>query len=632
MYLRPNCILLFILSTINVLAQTDPIDTLDAYLKKLPENAKKVEELALNGHRMARVNPVYALDIGKEAIQLAEKLGLSKYKGKSHNAIGYAYIISGKPDSAIWHYEKAIEIALQEQDSSLQAQAYLNLSTRLRSKGEYERAAELLFDALRIYEARQDSSLMASTLTNIGIFYSIQKNFKESITYYKRVVKIRSDLGQKSRLGNIYNNLAIDNELLGNLDSALFYYDKSLEIRLSNNQLNDVAASYGNLSIFFRKLDKLDTSLYLAREALKISRQIGSKSQESYALRTLAEVSMDLGRYTEALSYLDEGLPLLKATGRVVGLASTYETYYKVKEKLGLYKEAFEDHKIFKMYSDSVKTVRNTSAIKDAEERYEAEIKDKQITQLELEKQTAALALAESKNQSNILIGSLAIITVAAVLLFIFFRQKRRSLAEKELLLKEIHHRVKNNLQVISSLLNLQADSLGSEDAKEAVMEGQHRVKSMALIHQKLYSADDVRGVDLQDYLENLSSELFRAFGVDQEKINWKVKTSGLKLDIDTVIPLGLIINELITNALKYAFKDVEKGLLQIEMNQQGENLNVLIKDNGKGMDEEQIQESNSFGWKMINSLGRKLKAEIAIKNDNGTEVALMLSRFKLVS
>ena len=141
-----------------------------------------------------------------------------------------------------------------------------------------------------------------------------------------------------------------------------------------------------------------------------------------------------------------------------------------------------------------------------------------------------------------------------------------------------------------------------------------------------------MRGGDLQDYLENLSSELFRAFGVDQEKINWEVRTSGLKLDIDTVIPLGLIINELITNALKYAFKDVEKGLLQIEMNQQGENLNVLIKDNGKGMDEEQIQESNSFGWKMINSLGRKLKAEIAIKNDNGTEVALMLSRFKLVS
>jgi len=179
--------------------------------------------------------------------------------------------------------------------------------------------------------------------------------------------------------------------------------------------------------------------------------------------------------------------------------------------------------------------------------------------------------------------------------------------------------------------LNLQADSLESDVAKDAVKEGQHRVKSMALIHQKLYSTDDIRGVDVQDYLENLSTELFRAFGVDQEKIKWKIDTSGLKLDIDTIIPLGLIINELITNAIKYAFKDLEQGLLQIEIKEDGENLNVLVADNGKGMSEEDIKKSNSFGWKMIQSLSRKLKAEVAISSDKGTHINLVLSRYKLV-
>ena len=204
------------------------------------------------------------------------------------------------------------------------------------------------------------------------------------------------------------------------------------------------------------------------------------------------------------------------------------------------------------------------------------------------------------------------------------------SLEERETLLKEIHHRVKNNLQVISSLLKLQAGSLEDEAAVDAVKEGQHRVKSMALIHQKLYSAEDIRGVDVQDYFENLIDELKQAFGATE--VRSEVNTSGLKMDIDTVIPLGLIMNELITNAFKYAFDDLENGRLDLSIVEGGDQLMVILKDNGKGLDQSTIEASNSFGWKMIRSLSRKLKAEIEVVNNQGTTITLSLSRYKLVS
>ncbi|MEQ9006833.1 MAG: sensor histidine kinase, partial [Ekhidna sp.] len=268
----------------------------------------------------------------------------------------------------------------------------------------------------------------------------------------------------------------------------------------------------------------------------------------------------------------------------------------------------------------------------ELEQLYQKEKRELEIENLNAENQVQNLKIEKSQKDRNVLILLSILVFGIALLLFRLFRIKQKSLNERDVLLKEIHHRVKNNLQVISSLLNLQADSLESDIAKDAVKEGQHRVKSMALIHQKLYSTEDVRGVDVQDYLENLTGELFKAFGVDQEKVNWEINTNALKLDIDTIIPLGLIINELITNSIKYAFKETDKGLLKIEMKEDGENLKVVIADNGKGMDEDGIQESNAFGWKMIQSLSRKLKAKIQVNSDKGTCVNLTLSRYKLVA
>ena len=209
--------------------------------------------------------------------------------------------------------------------------------------------------------------------------------------------------------------------------------------------------------------------------------------------------------------------------------------------------------------------------------------------------------------------------------------QISEALADREILLKEIHHRVKNNLQIISSLLYLQEGSLEDESAKDAVRQGQHRVKAMSLIHQRLYTANDVRGVDIQDYFEKLCHELFTAFGVDEDQVEYRIETNGLKLDIDTVIPIGLIVNELITNAIKYAFSNKKKGILTLKVRDEEGKLHVQVRDNGVGMDEGAVKSANAFGWTMMRSLSRKLKAKIDIENNGGTIVDMTVARYKLV-
>src|SRR5690625_1691740 len=179
----------------------------------------------------------------------------------------------------------------------------------------------------------------------------------------------------------------------------------------------------------------------------------------------------------------------------------------------------------------------------------------------------------EYQRVTRLLIGGILISLLIASLLYYLFRLRKRShrilsqkneqisktLGEKEILLKEIHHRVKNNLQIISSLLSLQSRQLESPQAREAMQSSRNRIKSMALIHQKLYQDEDLVGVDIAEYIDKLTVSLASSYKTSTGNIEIKTDVDPMKLDVDTIIPIGLILNELISNSFKYAF-DMEKG------------------------------------------------------------------------
>jgi PAS domain S-box-containing protein len=198
----------------------------------------------------------------------------------------------------------------------------------------------------------------------------------------------------------------------------------------------------------------------------------------------------------------------------------------------------------------------------------------------------------------------------------------KASLNEKEVLLQEIHHRVKNNMQVISSLMNLQQIHIKDKDSIEMLAETQNRIRSMALIHEKLYKSADLSKINFIKYIEDLSQSLFEFYEVDSTQISLEIDGKDVFLDIDTSVPCGLIINELVSNSLKHAFPDDRKGNVQITLHPiNNEVFELAISDNGIGTREGlDIKNTKSLGLKLVDVLVRQINGNIKCNRTRGTE------------
>ena len=201
----------------------------------------------------------------------------------------------------------------------------------------------------------------------------------------------------------------------------------------------------------------------------------------------------------------------------------------------------------------------------------------------------------------------------------------RGSLVEKEVLLKEIHHRVKNNLQVISSLLNLQSRQIQDEAVLELFRESQNRVRSMALTHEQLYRSSDLAEIDLSRYVKDLAGGLVRSYGIDPRRVRLKVEVSDVALPLDVAIPSGLIVTELVSNALKHAFPGGREGEIRIELSETDSGrARLYVADNGVGLPGAvEIESSGSLGLRLLRSLATQLDGSIKATSDNGTTVCI---------
>jgi two-component sensor histidine kinase len=199
--------------------------------------------------------------------------------------------------------------------------------------------------------------------------------------------------------------------------------------------------------------------------------------------------------------------------------------------------------------------------------------------------------------------------------------QIKASLSEKEVLLKEIHHRVKNNLQVICSLLQLQSRGIQDQDALQAFQDSQHRIRSMALIHEKLYRSANLSEVDFGEYIRNLTGYLLRSYRASLGPVSLQVDAAQVALPIDSAVPCGLIVNELVSNALKHAFVDGRAGEIRVGLLSDGDNLvHLSVADNGVGFPGQvDFQNTESLGMQLVNTLVHQLDGQIELHNGDGT-------------
>jgi two-component sensor histidine kinase len=205
-------------------------------------------------------------------------------------------------------------------------------------------------------------------------------------------------------------------------------------------------------------------------------------------------------------------------------------------------------------------------------------------------------------------------------------KKLQASYDEKVMLLKEIHHRVKNNLQIIASLLNLQSRYIKDEATLAAIRESQNRVKAMALVHEKLYRSEDIANISLQDYIKFLGTGLFQFYDARSRGIQFHLDIHDVNVDINSAIPLGLIINELISNSLKYAFPDGRTGEIAISVTKVDHTLTIIFRDTGIGIPADMDwQNTLSLGLRLVNTLVDQMNGTIELDRSTGTRFTMVM-------
>ncbi len=276
--------------------------------------------------------------------------------------------------------------------------------------------------------------------------------------------------------------------------------------------------------------------------------------------------------------------------------------------------------------------------------------RENELKRSELQKETALKASLDRENnlktvqlekekntRTGLIVAAGLLLLAGGIILFQYRKQRLKNKViqkqsdDMQVLMKEIHHRVKNNLQVISSLLDLQSMTIADNQASEAVKEGKNRVQSMALIHQNLYSEGNIKGIRTKEYISNLLQSLCDSYNITNDKVKVRTDIDDLNLDVDTMIPLGLVLNELVSNSLKYAFRNGVEGELNVVLKKQPEHLLLRVSDNGSGYPVGvSVKDGKSFGMKMIRAFAQKLKANLNIYNNNGAVTEMLITKYNV--
>ncbi|MEZ4686082.1 MAG: histidine kinase dimerization/phosphoacceptor domain -containing protein [Bacteroidia bacterium] len=630
--MRFSLLFVFVLICFLLPAQTPLVDSLKEVLSKAKTAPERAEALILLSNKYQGFDLDEARKYGRKAVALCGQEGLDSLKGYALIGLGRGYANGGLLDSAGMLFLQSHRIFTRLNDTMGMARALQKREYVFQYKSNYDSAVWAALEALKLYESLGRISEAGAMNRTLGeLFYS--KNEPENgLEKGLAALEIHMELGDEINIALDHESIAYNYILLEDFEKALFHEKKANEIFAKDPDNIDLAIGYNNLGNIYKRKGDLDSALIAYNKALKhpMVPQYPGLLQPIYG--NLAEIHLLKKEYQKALPILIKSDSLMAASGYSNNLVEGYLHLSEAYEGLLDYKAALSAYKQYHYANDSLLSLEKNKFMSELNEKYETDKKEAQIDLLH-EKRRA------DRNRFILVAIGLGLLALLAVFLFRINQQRKKAnllLSEKnrenELLLKEIHHRVKNNLQVISSLLRLQSAHIQDAGVKEAVKAGEHRVKSMALIHQKLYQHEDLSAVEMKDYLQTLCKSLKSTFGKKASGIAFEYAMEPLLLDVDTAVPLGLIVNELVTNSLKYAFAPGEEGTVTIGLGQESEEQLVLkVSDNGSGAEDSPEQEgSTSFGSKLVQLLTTQLEGSLEVERSPSYSYVLKLRKFKL--
>lgn len=501
---------------------------------------------------------------------------------------------------------------------------------------------------------RQNHSDINSWLFHpkLSIIYYEMKMYQECLN--QQLLEFDDIKQNKFMVLGYFNNRGLFWQKSGNLDSSLTCFNKAKEVFHSlhhNSKLNDedefvIGLIEGNIGQLYIEQKLYNKAIPLLEKDVASSIKIKDFLNAASSEIELARCYLYLNQPQLCKKYLDnanEKLSNIEDYKSRLNLIKQYAIYY---DKTGSYRLSIDYYNKYIDFKDSVDHKENLKELMSSQVASQVAEKEYLIkeSQKDIREKNAEVSTQKTIRNALIFCGiilAIAVISISTQLrkansskLLLEIKNKQietrndiinKSLVEKDLLVKEVHHRVKNNLQIISSLMKLQSAKSTNEEVRDSLGEAQERINSMALLHQLLYRNNQMSSILFNEYLEGLISQISSSFALTKKNISIKTNFMELELDLDTAIPLGLITNELLSNAYKHAFNGQE-GTITIELSKLVKNTYQLkIADNGAGLPANfDLHSNESLGLDIVCILSEQINAELKIYNDNGANFEII--------
>jgi two-component sensor histidine kinase len=572
------------------------------------------------------------------SIKLTEKQ-TEELNSQFNNALSEAISITNGGKSLPYSLN-ALRIAIELKDDYKIAQSYTEISHDYEKTGDLSNALKSIILAAQKYETIGKVEGTGMAYSQIGTIYLLQGNRELAISYMNKALSVHKEIGAYDSYADDLNNLGEIYRLNNQYWLALQNFTEAIAIFRKNNDSINIAYVSGNIGLVYAAINQMDSANFYLSAATEILNQKGDFYPIAVYLIEIANIYLKQGNSIEALEKAKEALALSERENFKEQNRDANKLLSDIYVRGNDYEKAFFALNEYYKSRDSISNSKIVSDMAEMRTEYEVSKKETEIKGLQ--------AVNTLRNRISFGLGIGFLLVTLLTIILVRMNKKvritnrlltiqkaeveqkneiiRTSLIEKETLLKEIHHRVKNNLQIISSLLNLQSQNVKNRKAIEAFSESQRRLHSIALVHQKLYQNDNLARINVKEYLEDLVETIHLSFYSKAKSISYHINIADVNLDVDTAVPLGLIINELVTNAYKYAFNTANEGTLTIVLNREEEHLyRLIVRDNGHGLPENlNMDETESLGLKLVSILVKQLEGTIKVKSNNGAEFSIL--------
>lgn len=562
-----------------------------------------------------------AIPYARRAIALASKSANSSQLATAYYSIADAFIARGQNDSGKFYSEKVIESYDKANEKGRYYTYALNLiAAYYLRKGDADMALHYGHDQLEAAIEIRDTVSISNSYTMLSAIYDMMDDEDRGLIYAKKALEFNILTGNTfnratvlANTGLAYINVDSPEVALSYLRDCIYY---STEVYPS--KWNE-ALGYMLTGECFNKIGSYDSALYYLDRAEHNIEEMNMPKVNVELWYLYASAYGSTGKNREGIAYLDKAIPVAKENGLIKLYSKCAVLYADMSSATEDYESAYKYLRASVAIEDSLSGVEVQETINRLREEYLSDKKDQRI--------------AQEEQRSNILGMALLVgLSLTALILVQYIRQRRanrtihRQSDKLTLLMKELHHRVKNNLQIISSLLSLQSFRIKDATASRAVREGQQRIEAMSLIHQRLYTKENVTEINIREFVTDLIDSLQSAYGYGRDDISVNMEIDNELMNVDHAIPLSLIINELVTNAFKYAYQDNDHPELSISLRKQGDKLKLIVADNGKGVNPEEWQsKQGSFGKELIQTFVKQLNGHLSLLVNNGTRFTLTI-------